>query len=274
MENPNAPMSEYWNGPGGERWIAAHDKIERSLAPITELLFAFASPKPGERVVDIGCGLGKTTAELARRTGAATLGVDVSVPMVKRAQETLMKDDVGFVAADASAYAFDGTAQLVFSRFGVMFFGDPVAAFTHLRTAAAPGGRLAFVCWRAFAENPWAFAPFMAGKPLLPPQEPMDPNAPGPFAFADSARLREILERAGWKDVVIEGRDSTMHIGDTLVDAVEEAMTVGPLARASDGLDETTRGNIKVRVAEALQRFETKDGVAPPAAVWLVGAKA
>jgi len=275
MDSPNAMMIEYWNGPGAERWIAAHDQVERSLVKITELLFAFAGAKAGERVVDVGSGLGRTTAELHRRTGAPALGVDVSVPMVKIAQQKLAGGDVSFVAADAAAYAYDGKADLLFSRFGVMFFADPVAAFTHLRGALAPGGRLAFVCWRAFPENAWAFAPFAAAKPLLPPQEPMDPTAPGPFAFADGARLRGILERAGWKDVVIEPRDTTMHLGDSVQTASEEALTIGPLARVAAELDDATRGHIQVRVAEALAKFATPGGaVEPPAAIWLVGAKA
>jgi SAM-dependent methyltransferase len=262
----NGLMRDYWNGEGGKRWIAANERVERAMVPISELLFAWAGVQRGERVVDIGCGLGRTTVELSRQSGVEAFGLDISEPMIERARAM---SGARFELGDASEYAFGERFDLMFSRFGVMFFADPAAAFRHLRTGAR---RLAFVCWQPFAQNPWAFDPFMAARPLLPPQEPQDPTAPGPFAFGDRERLRGILEGAGWREVAIEPRVTTMHLGDTLPDAVDEAMTVGPLARAANGLPDDTRGKIRELLASALRVHETPHGVAPPAAVWLVRA--
>jgi len=266
MPKPNDAMIEYWNGPGARRWLAANERIERALAPISEILFAWANPRRGERAVDIGCGFGRTTVELSRRTGVEALGLDVSAPMLERARAL---GGARFELGDASEYAFGEPFDLMFSRFGVMFFGDPAAAFAHLRTGAR---RLAFVCWRAFADNAWAFAPFTAARAYLPPQEAQDPHAPGPFGLADGDRLRTILEGAGWRDVAIEPCASVMHLGDTLTDAVDEAMTVGPLARAAQDLDEAALAKVRDAVTGALRAYEKPGSVAPPAAIWLVRA--
>ena len=121
-------------------------------------------------------------------------------------------------------------------------------------------------------ENDWAFAPLASAKELLPPQEPMDPNAPGPFAFADGARVRSILEQAGFRHMVVKPHDSIMNMGATVEDAVNEALTIGPLARASAELDDATKAKIRVRIAPELARYRTPNGITPPAAVWLVSA--
>ncbi|HEX4860780.1 MAG TPA: methyltransferase domain-containing protein, partial [Rhizomicrobium sp.] len=181
---------------------------------------------------------------------------------------------VNFREADASTRLFHPTHDLLFSRFGVMFFADPIAAFANLHKALSPHGRLAFVCWRDMKENLWASAPIAAARPLLPPQEAMDPFAPGPFAFADDARLRRILVDAGYRDIRIEKLDTTMYMGATMDEAVEQTLRVGPLSRAAAGLDDATLGKIRAVVREALTPFVAEAGIAPPASCWLVGAGA
>ena len=264
MTDANAAMREYWNGPGGQRWIKGNVRIENSMAALTQELLAFAAPRAGERVVDIGCGLGGPTLALHERTGAPVLGVDISAPMLDYARSRVHGESVTFEVADATTYAF-GRFDLAFSRFGVMFFADPVASFANIRRC---GGRLAFACWRPFEQNAWAFVPFTAASPLLPAGNPWDPSAPGPFAFGDPARIRDILSRAGWAGISVEPLDSTMRLGETLDEAVDEAMTIGPLARASAELDDATKGKIRALVRKGLEPI----GNAPPAAVWLVKA--
>jgi SAM-dependent methyltransferase len=271
VADPNAEMIEYWNGDGGKRWIATRERIDRSAARITDALFASAAPRAGERVLDIGCGCGSTTIELARRTGAAAVGVDISAPMVEVAHSR--SGGATFVVGDASVYAFDAAHDLVFSRFGVMFFADPIGAFANIRRALAPGGRLAFACWRALEHNAWAGTPLAAARPLLPPQAPPAPHAPGPFAFGDGDRLRGILDRAGWRDIAIEAHASTMWLGDSLDDAVAECLEVGPLARLVGPLPEDTRAHIRDRVRVAIAPYAGVGGVEAPAAVWLVEAR-
>jgi len=274
----NDQQVEYWNGPVGERWASLQESIDLHLGEITEALIRFAAPRQGERVLDVGCGCGTTTLLLALKTepeGAAA-GIDISVPMlnVARARAMAQNADIVFVEADASIYEFQPVFDLVFSRFGIMFFADPVSAFRNLRSALAAGGRLVFVCWRDFEENRWAFDPFQAARPLLPPQEPADPLAPGPFAFADGARLRRILGDAGFTHVEIEAFDGGVNMGVTAEDAATEALNIGPLSRAATGLDEAVREKIRAAVAGVYARYVTPSGVIPPAACWLVRAEA
>jgi ubiquinone/menaquinone biosynthesis C-methylase UbiE len=272
MTGSNAEQIEYWNGAVGERWVAFQDVLDAALKSISDAALAFAAAKPGERVLDIGCGCGTTTFALAKAVGpsGSVTGVDVSRPMLAAARAR--GTGANFREADAATHLFHPTHSLVFSRFGVMFFTDPAAAFANIRKAVSPHGRLAFVCWRSLAENTWAAAPLAAAMPLLPPQEPTDPLAPGPFAFADGERVKGILAKAGFRNARVEKLDSTMTMGASLDEAADQALRIGPLARATTDLDEAVRGNVREAVKGALARFVTANGVAPPAACWLAGA--
>jgi SAM-dependent methyltransferase len=273
----NEQQIEYWNGRVGQRWAAQQERIDWNLAEVTEAVIPFARAKPGEHILDIGCGCGTATLMLARavRPNGSVAGVDISAPMlaVARARAHSGQADIPFIEADASVYDFQPTFDLVFSRFGVMFFADPFAAFANIHKAVAPKGRLAFVCWRSMPENMWAAAPFAAAKHLLPPQEAPDPHAPGPFAFADGARLTDILSRAGFHDVALAKFDGAMNMGDTPAEAANEALNIGPLARAAAELDDAARAKILDVVATAMQKFASPRGIAPAAACWLVSAK-
>jgi len=273
----NEQQIEYWNGRAGRRWAAQQERIDWNLAEITEAVIPFARAKPGEHILDIGCGCGTATLMLARavRPNGSVAGVDISAPMlaVARARAHSGQADIPFIEADASVYDFQPTFDLVFSRFGVMFFADPFAAFANIHKAVAPKGRLAFVCWRSMPDNMWAAAPFAAAKHLLPPQEAPDPHAPGPFAFADGARLTDILSRAGFHDVALTKFDGAMNMGDTPAEAANEALNIGPLARAAAELDDAARAKILDVVATAMQKFAGPRGIAPAAACWLVSAK-
>ncbi len=266
----NSEQIEYWNGAVGERWAAYQDVLDNALAAISGAALAFAAARPGERVLDIGCGCGTTTYALAKAvgTGGDVTGVDISKPMLARARGRGV--GVNFMEADAAARLFHATHDLVFSRFGVMFFADPVAAFANIRKAVAPHGRLAFVCWRSMAENLWASAAFGAAREFLPPQEATDPHAPGPFAFADDKRLNGILSDAGFRDIRIEKLDSVMAMGAGLDEAVDQALRIGPLARAVADIDDAARAKVQIAVRGVLEKFRTPAGVMPPAACWLV----
>jgi ubiquinone/menaquinone biosynthesis C-methylase UbiE len=274
----NAQQIEYWNGAVGERWAKLQESTDRNLSAISDALMPFAAAKAGEHVLDIGCGCGTTTLALARIIGksATVTGIDVSVPMleVARRRAGTVDANVAFVEADAAAYAFKPEFDLVFSRFGVMFFADPVAAFTNIRGALKPAGRMAFVCWRAMPENAWAYVPHEAARDLVPPPEASDPHAPGPFAFADAQRLMTILLKAGFSNVKGDKLDTVMNMGATVDEAVMTALNIGPLARAARDVDEATRAKIAARVHKALENYAKPDGVAPPAACWLVSATA
>ena len=273
----NAQQIEYWNGPAGERWSKAQDRIDHHLGLITEALLALASPRDGESVLDIGCGGGTTALLIRERVGpeGAVTGIDISVPNLSlaRARAHAAMADVTFLEADAATYDFQAVFDLAFSRFGVMFFDEPVSALANTRKGLTKEGRLVFVCWRTFRENEWSFAPYTAALDLLPPQEPMDPHAPGPFAFADHERMISILEQAGYREVAVRPLDTTVNLGATVEDALTEALTIGPLARAAAELDEARHEKIRGRIAPIIVKYKTGYGVVAPAAVWLVSAR-
>jgi SAM-dependent methyltransferase len=268
----NAEMIEYWNGAVGERWANLQDSIDASLAEIHKALMAFADPRPRERVLDIGCGAGTTTYALAKAVGneGSVTGVDISEPMLTVARAR--GRGVNFRKSDAAVHLFHATHDLVFSRFGVMFFDDPIRAFANIKKAIKPHGRLMFVCWRDLEKNIWASAPIAAARDLIPQQPPKDPYAPGPFAFADSDRLGGILANAGYRDIVMEELDTVVNMGATADEATAQAFNIGPLAFAASQLDDATREKIRAAVQRVLAPYQTPEGVAPPAACWLVRA--
>ncbi|MEI6379366.1 MAG: class I SAM-dependent methyltransferase [Cyanobacteriota bacterium ELA615] len=267
---------EYWNGFGGERWVAEHKRTDLMLEPVASLLMAHVNLTKGMTVLDIGCGCGTTTIALREQVGTdgKIIGLDVSLPILTSAKERLASyTNVELICADAATYTFVvPLADLIFSRFGVMFFGDPIAAFTNLRTALKPSGRLLFACWRSFEENLWAKIPFDAVAPHIPPIIPTNPEDPGPFSFADSERVTRILTEAGFVSPRLNPFDFAMNcsLDGSLDDAVEQAMLIGPASRALREQSDSVIVAAKNSLGEALAPYQTNEGVILPGAVWLV----
>ena len=192
-EEINADMLSFWNGKGGHTWVARQEHTDITLTPVTDALLAFAAPRVGERVVDIGCGCGGPTLEFGRVVGPSgrVAGLDISGPMLAEGERRASAADIANVnwrQADPAVAALD-EYDLLTSAFGVMFFGDGVAAFTNMRRSAAPDARMALICWRTLAENPWMEVPMHAVSPPVPPRPKPNPQAPEMFAFADPQRF-------------------------------------------------------------------------------------
>lgn len=275
----HADQVAFWSGEGGAMWLNTEVRIEATLAGLGARALAAAAPRPGEAVIDIGCGTGPTTRALARAVAPSgrVLGLDLSATMVAEASRRAAAEGIGnirFAAGDASIHAFEpAAADLLFSRFGVMFFGDPPAAFTHLRKALKPGGRLTFICWRPFKDNGWAFVPFMAAVPVLPPMPRPAPDDPGPFAFGDPARVTRILADAGFTDIATEPVDDTLSLSTVGLDeAVAQATEIGPLARILRDAAPDLRTRVTDAVRAALARHLTPEGIRLPAGCWVVKA--
>jgi SAM-dependent methyltransferase len=242
-----------------------------------------AAPATGERVLDIGCGAGASSLALAARVGAGgqVLGVDISEPLIERARALARQDaPVLFQVADASSAELpEGTFDILFSRFGVMFFDDPTAAFAHMRRALRPGGRVAFVCWRGAAENDWLRLPMGALKGIVPPSALPDPEAPGPFSFGDRARVARILTAAGFTDIAIAPFDASVPFGEggtrdaAIVDAVKMTLEVGPLSRVLAAQPDDIRARASAAVRAAFAGLPGERSVMINGAAWIVMAR-
>jgi len=270
-----AEQAAYWNGPGGKMWLSAYDRIQRGIAGFSALTVEAANAQPGERVLDVGCGTGGTTAELARAVGAKgyVLGVDISEPLIGAARAQKLANAT-FEVADAATWPFEAQSfDLVFSRFGVMFFADPVSAFRNIRLAMKPSGRLLFLAWRTPQENPWGTLPMRAAQPYLPPMERPGPEDPGQYSFGDRARVERILTQAGFAGLSIEPTDQMLNMGRDVPDVLERIGDFGPLARAFKDVPPEQVVKAKQAVGEALAPYATPDGVKLAGACWLVRAR-
>jgi ubiquinone/menaquinone biosynthesis C-methylase UbiE len=248
------------------------------LAPISELSFDRAHPKKGERVVDIGCGCGATTIELGRRVGPTgyVLGLDISAPMLGRARERVPADlPLEFVLADATVHAFEpGRSDLLFSRFGVMFFADPAVSFANMRKALRKGGRLVFACWREPRQNPWMMIALQEAYKHVPRLPEVGPDDPGPFAFANEQRVRRILAEAGFSSIAMEVCDVTLDVafGRGLEAAVGSALEVGPVSRALGGQPPEVMATVANAIRRVYAPLSKGDSIPLGASVWIVTA--
>ena len=274
----NEEQRARWNGIDGEYWTSNQDRMDRTLAPVTGPLLAFAAPSAGSTVIDVGCGCGATSLELARAVGPSgrVVAMDLSEPMLALAAERLRPfANATCLRGDAAELPLrDLGAELIVSRFGVMFFGDPVAAFANLRTGLAAGGRLRFACWRPIQENPWLQIPLHAIYEHAPRLPKPDPEEPGPFAFADTARVTRILTAAGFTAPSFTPLDIQMDIasGGTLEDAVMQSSAMGPAKRALADQPDDIRAAAIESIRRALTPYASNAGVKLPGAIWLVAA--
>jgi SAM-dependent methyltransferase len=264
-----------WNGPEGDYWVAQQTRLDDMLSPVLGPLVEFAAPTPDSTVLDVGCGCGVTSVEFAKRAGRV-VAVDISEPMLGLAAERLKPyPNASVKLGDAAALPLkDLAADLVVSRFGVMFFGDPVAAFTNILTALAPGGRLRMACWRPIGENPWMQVPLHAAYEHVPRLPKPAPEEPGPFAFADPDRVTRILTAAGFTAPTFTKLDFEMNIGHTLDAATTQASSLGAARRAIADQPDDLKAAAVESIRRALAAHMRQDGVLLPAAVWLIAAEA
>jgi SAM-dependent methyltransferase len=281
--SPDVPTAnqyqlDEWNGDEGLHWVAYADAYDRQSEPFTRhLLDAAALPGSGE-VLDVGCGCGAVTIAAARRARRA-LGVDLSAPMLdvarQRAREAAVSN-VEFMRADAQLHRFETTRfDAVISRFGVMFFTDPVAAFANLRGALREHGQLAFVAWRSLLENEWLTVPAGAAFSVVPMPDLGPPGAPGPFAFENAARVQDILQAAGFVSVEVRPVDERILLGGaTNLDETMEFLRGSGMARTVfQGVNQSDRDRALDAVRAALAPYETAAGIELGAAAWLATAR-
>jgi SAM-dependent methyltransferase len=275
VDPANAEQARAWNGDEGAYWARHPDAFEVSMRAYDQAFFAAADLRPDDRVLDLGCGTGGTTRAAARAaTNGSALGVDLSGPMLEVARQRAAEEglqNLDFLQADAAVHPLEpGSFDVLISRTGAMFFGDPDAAFAALARAVQPGGRMVLLVWQEVAVNEW-FTEFVSalavGRTLPSPPA----GAPGPFAFSDPTRLRTLLDRTGWADVTTTGLSAPMYFGPT-VDAAYELIS-GLLGWMLADLDERGRQQALTSLRSSMEAHLGAGGVTFRSGAWLVTAR-
>lgn len=277
MQAPNQAQFEFWNGDMAQRWLSVEAAHYRAFKPVSDALLAAADIGPDDTILDVGCGTGDTTLRAAAMTSGMVLGLDISDVMLERARKSAAGvNNVAFQSGDAQTHAFEPrTFDRLVSRFGMMFFDDLVAAFRNLQGAMTPNGSMTFICWGDPDSNPWFGLPRKVAADRLGAPPPQDPNAPGPFGFADGQRVVGLMQAAGLKDPVVEVVDIGLTAGDTPKDVLEGA-AVGPIAslmREKNGGPDDLAAILEA-YAIALADYQTDEGIVIPARLNLFRANA
>jgi SAM-dependent methyltransferase len=279
----NQEATDAWSGPLFERFVHFRPYVAGGMSIHSDAALEIHPPSPGDRVLDIGCGWGDTTLKLAALVGdGEVVGVDVAEPFVELAREEAAAagiTNVSYRLGDVQIAELDGPYDYVFSRMGVMFFANPVAALRNIHAAIRPGGRACFCVWRRKLDNSWVWeAEQVVEKYLEHPDQSDEPTCgPGPFSMADADTLTEQLRIAGFEAIELRRSDRPMTMGASLDDAVDLSMAIGPageVLRLWGDRAEEIRPRIAREIRERLEQFETADGIVAPASVWIVSATA
>ncbi|AOJ34799.1 class I SAM-dependent methyltransferase [Burkholderia metallica] len=274
---PNETQSALWNGPSGRAWVDTQATIDRMFEPLARLIVEAAATSGARSVLDVGCGTGAVTLAIARRLGAHArcTGIDISAPMIDVAQARAERSGTHarFVCADAQTHVFEpASVDLIVSRFGVMFFDDPVRAFANLRDTARPNARMRFVAWRGAPDNPFMTVAEQAAAPLLPNLPARRPGAPGQFAFGDRRRIASVLSDSGWADITIEPVDLPCALPESALD--DYITRLGPVGLALLEVDDATRRRVVDAMRAAFEPYVDGADVRFDAGCWLVTARA
>ena len=273
----NDEQAKLWNGTSGQAWVEAQPVLDGMFKPLTDRLIGEFPARWTGQVLDIGCGTGGTTLAIARALGTSSrcVGIDISEPLIAAAQDRARREGIAanYIRADAQTHAFEpASVDALVSRFGVMFFGDPVGAFTNLRRAARRQALLRLIAWRGPEENPFMTTAERAAAPFLPNIPARQPNEPGQFAFADRGRVTSMLELSGWSNIDIQPVDVTCTLAEEQL--VRYISRFGPLGRVLPGTDEATRARIIATVRAAFDPYVQGTEVRFTAACWMVRAQA
>ena len=281
MTFANTEQAEFWASRASS-WMSLESHHEQVIGEAGRMAMDRLDLRPGQLVIDLGCGTGQTTVELARRVapGGRVVGVDITAALLERAREHVREagmDNLDFQHGDVQSSDIGRSRfDRAFSRFGVMFFADPVAAFTNVHDALKPGGVLSFACWQAVTSNEWMLVPAMAAVSVLgsPPEMPA-PDAPGPFSLCDSERTRKIMESAGFREVDIVDHSDVMNMPeDTIPVWVDSALRVGAVLRMLEGADAETVERVRAAIDEALRSRVQHGEVSLSRSIFLVSARA
>jgi SAM-dependent methyltransferase len=264
-------------GVAGRAWVELQELLDRMYRPFENQLVEAVSATSRRLVLDVGCGTGGITLAVARLLGAKSscVGIDISDPMIAAARARAERESLpaSFICGNAQVYPFEpASCDMIMSRFGVMFFDDPVQAFANLRRAARDNADLRFIAWRTAAENPFMTTAERAAAPLLPNLPARQPDAPGQFAFANGQRVRTILEKSGWAQIDIRPNDVVCTLPER--ELVPYLTRLGPVGRILQEVDDRTRAQVVETVRPAFDSYVYGTEVRFTAACWMVSARA
>jgi len=279
-ESSNVEMSEYWNGSGGKRWLNFQERIDSSLISFGQKVMEAVAITDGERVLDIGCGCGDTSLEIALKVGSSgrVEGLDISEVILQQARKRTAseeRDNINFECADAQTYRFESNVyDVAFSRFGVMFFDDPVVALGNIRQSLKLGGRIAFICWQPINENQWVNLALDVAANHIPLPLPSNPEDPGPFSFGDTNRVERILAKAGFVNTRIKNFNTLFNVGADIEEAVTFLTNIGPTCAAIEAAEagDVARQRIMDELRYLIASYKTEQGIELGAAAWVVTA--
>lgn len=278
----NNDQTAAWNGAMGRIWVEQQATLDALQAPIAAALFRATDLAPGSHVLDIGCGSGETSFELARQVGGGghVTGIDVSAPLLALARQRAPAGaPVHFVEGDATVYPFaPASADLLFSRNGVMFFADPAQSFANMRKGLRPGATVTFACWREVKRNPWVFVPLQAAQKALPAQPaeaPADPETPGPYSFASEQRVARILDGAGFSDISLRPVEVTLEVGNGngVEGAIALALIAGPASRLLNKQPDAVRAAAAELIRDAVTPYAKGAAIPMGGSIWIVTAR-
>lgn len=273
----NVEMAAIWDGEEGDEWVANADRYDATDRWINERFESATTIEPTDRVLDIGCGTGRSSRDAARRAkDGSVLGVDLSSKMLEDARRRSAREgftNIEYLHADAQVHPFEpGAFDVAISVFGVMFFADPAAAFANIRRSLRPGGTIAFLAWQRFEDNQWLttiFDALDAGRDLPPPAA----GEPGPFGLADPDEVITLLGDAGYVDGEMTSLTAPMWLGGSPDEAWRFVAEMGIVRGLASGLDEPTRTTALGELRRRIDAANASDGVALGAAAWLITAR-
>ena len=274
----NAKQRELWNTQTADYWIRQKSALDKLLQPLTDLLLEAANLAGSEQVADIGCGTGATALQIASALddGGHVIGIDISRKLIHsavRAAEEAGINNVAFIEADAARFEFDKAQDLLVSRCGVMFFGDLVKAFSRLRKGLQPGGRLLLAVWCSPEANEWYQFPMQCVEAFSETRDSPDYDAPGAFTLAKEARVRDLLDTAGFKDIKLASHHPTLFVGSTVDEAAELFMAMNSIQTLLHGAEDALQERVLQHMQEGLKSYQQDAGVYMKSACWLISAK-
>jgi ubiquinone/menaquinone biosynthesis C-methylase UbiE len=270
-------QAQRWNGVAGRAWVDAQQFLDQMFKPLEELLVEAVAAASRNRVLDVGCGTGATTLAVARRLGwkGHCIGIDISDPMIAAGRARAEREGVAahFIRANAQVYAFEpDSVDMIISRFGVMFFDDPVEAFANLLRAASHDAELRLIVWRSAEDNPFMTTAERAAAPILPNLPARRPDGPGQFAFADRERVSAILEKSGWAEIDLRPVDVDCTLPET--ELIRYLTRLGTVGMALQEADDSTRARVVEIVRPAFDPYVHGTEARFTAACWMIGARA